>query len=210
MTADVRSELRRTWSNIASYSVAGYALNNGDQFLLDILLGPTAVGIYALGYLLGGGIAALVGEPVSGALGPRIFAEWQEGEDGHHRSRATANKAGRMILALSTVIAAGLLSAGYLGILRPINPSPDLGYVAALIALGTGIGTAASIVWQNLLYLQGRTRLLSLAAWITVTPTIVAVIVLTMAFGVVGTALATVVSYCLLAGLDWWMARSPA
>jgi O-antigen/teichoic acid export membrane protein len=205
----VREDLRQTWRNISSYSVAGYALNNGDQYLIGIILGPASVGVYSLAYTLGGGLIALVSEPVMGVYGPRIFRAWSGGPDGPALAKRIAYRT-TLLMAPATVLAVlGILVAGWLDLLHYITSAPNFETVALIITVASGFHAAAAGVLVNLLYLEKRTSYLSRAAWITVIVAVATLVGLTVPFGIVGAAWATLIAYVVLAALEWRYMRIP-
>ena len=194
-----RRELRESWRSLASYNLASNALNNGDQYLLALIAGPATVGLYSLGYMIGGGVVALVAEPVTGVIGPRIIRSWGSGGDGRERAYSMARSWALAIGVLGLTMAAGVWLAGYLGWLDFVSTNPDLRWIAAVVAAAIGFHIAASVSFQTILYLQRQTGLLSRSAWVALIVSVPAVVGLTLAFGVIGTAVATFVSYGVMA-----------
>jgi hypothetical protein len=195
----VRSDLKRTWRDISSYNIAAYALNNGDQYLIDLIVGPAGVGVYALGYTLGGGLIALVAEPVSGVLSPRIFRAWSNQDQGPSEAMRIAHHGIMMIATGSALACAAIILANMLGILHWITNSAELAPIAVIIAAASGINAAASLDFIPRLYLEDRAKLMSLIAWITVVIAAGSVVALTILYGVIGAAFGTLIAYVSLA-----------
>jgi O-antigen/teichoic acid export membrane protein len=205
--ADVRADLRRSWRSISSYNFATYALNNGDQYILDVIAGPAAVGVYSLGYVLGGGLVALLAEPVAGVLGPRIIREWSQEDSGPDRARRTARRGAIEILVGGLVLAGLLLVAGWIGLLSVVSSAHSLTAIAVIVAVAAAVHGASVLEFQNVIYLRGRSALLSRAAWVTLTLTAGAIVGLTVLWHETGTAVATLVGYSVLAILLGYYAR---
>ncbi len=202
-----REDLRRTWRSLSSYNIATYALNNGDQYLLGALRGPTLVGVYALGYTLGAGIVSLVAEPVIGILSPRMIREWESPDQGPQKAMSTALRGSLLLIFTGATLSVGVALAGGLGLLRFITPRTAVGGVAAIVALAMTAHNTSSLSFQSILFLRHRTRAMSNAAWVTVVLAIPAIAALTIAFGVIGTALATLFAYTLMALIQALLVR---
>ena len=204
----VRADLRGSWRQISSYSLAAYALNNGDQYILAIIAGPTAVGVYSLGYTVGGGVVSLFSGPVSGVLGPRVFREWEKGTEGRQRAIRLANRGALVVLALSIASAVAIAIAGALGWLDFVSKAPSLAPVAVIVALAVGLHMAATIRYPPIYYLRNRSGLLGRAAWYTLPPALIAIVVLSWKFTETGTAVATFFAYLIMAAIQRHYARS--
>lgn len=201
LDSPVREELAGTWAAVIRINLAGYALNNGDQYLIAALLGPSAVAVYAIGYSLGGGITSLVTAPLAGALGPRIVREWTAGEELRLVARRTARLGALASLGLGAVAAAAIGVAGLLGLLNLLLDAPELAAVAALIAVASAVHAASSIAYVPRLMASRQERRWSRATWWTVGSSVLLVPAMTLAFGLVGTAVATLLAYIELAAL---------
>jgi O-antigen/teichoic acid export membrane protein len=188
-----REDLKKTWRSLSSYNLASYALNNGDQYVLGIIKGPGLVGVYSLGYVLGAGVVSLVAEPLIGVLGPRMIREWESPDV--------------LLLVSGAILAVGLAVAGSSGLLRFVTKRAAIGGVAAIVAAAMTLHNASSLSFQSILYLRLKSALLSRAAWIAVAIAIPAIIGLTFALGVIGTALATLVAYLIMGLLQAFFVR---
>jgi O-antigen/teichoic acid export membrane protein len=202
-----REDLKKTWRSLSSYNLASYALNNGDQYVLGIIKGPGLVGVYSLGYVLGAGVVSLVAEPLIGVLGPRMIREWESPDDGPARAGSTALRGSVLLLVSGAILAVGLAVAGSSGLLRFVTKRAAIGGVAAIVAAAMTLHNASSLSFQSILYLRLKSALLSRAAWIAVAIAIPAIIGLTFALGVIGTALATLVAYLIMGLLQAFFVR---
>lgn len=202
-----RSELSRIWGATSALNIAGYALNNGDQYLIQMIAGPASVAVYALGYQLGGGAVNAVGMPLAGAISPRIVREWHLEGSGPPQATATARRAALVMLGSGIVITACLAVAGQFGILDHLTEASDFAFVAAVIALASSINLASSTAYSSLLFAQDRMREISGCSWVTVGISAIVVPLLTWYDGVRGTAIATLIAYVLLAIMLRYLAR---
>jgi O-antigen/teichoic acid export membrane protein len=192
------AELRATWGPVAAANVAGYALNNGDQYVLAGLRGPATVGVYALGYQLGGGIVGVLTTPVAGAFAPRIVKEWNDPDAGPRQSARSAALAAGAIVGLAMLTVPVLVVGAWLHVTRLVVHDRHLVPVAAIVALATGVHVASSVAYSSILIAAGRAATVSRISWVTVLVSAIAVPVLTATIGIVGTALATLVGYGLM------------
>jgi O-antigen/teichoic acid export membrane protein len=202
-----RDDLKATWRSLSSYNFASYALNNGDQYILGALKGPTVVGVYSIGYVLGAGIVSLVAEPVTGLLSPRIIKEWESPDKGPGKAKSTALRGSLLLLVTGAVLTTAIALAGGLGLLHFVTRRAAVGGVAAIVAAAMVVHNASALSFQSVLYLRKKTKLLSAAAWLTVVVAIPAILILTIAFGVIGTAIATLVAYAIMALIQGYLVR---
>jgi O-antigen/teichoic acid export membrane protein len=202
-----RDHLRGTWRSLSSYNVASYALNNGDQYLLGALRGPTLVGVYSLGYTLGAGIVSLVAEPLIGILSPRIIREWENPDEGPAKATSTSLRGSLFLVFAGAFLSTAIALAGGFGLLRFVTEKASVGGVAAIVGVALTLHNTSALSFQTILYLRRKTRLMSNAAWITVILAIPAIAGLTIAFGVIGTALATLFAYTLMAAIQGFLVR---
>lgn len=200
--ADVaRRELRQTWGPVARSNIAGYALNNGDQYVVAALLGTAAVGRYAVGYQLGGGLIGLLAGPVAGAMGPRIVDEWHDPAFGPALATASARRTALAISATTVAVLPVLVAIDLTGAGKLILRSSSLIPVACIVAIATGIHTVASVAYSPILLASGRIRAISRCSWATTLLGIVLVPALTAEWGLVGAAVATLLTYVFMAAL---------
>jgi O-antigen/teichoic acid export membrane protein len=205
--AATREHLKSTWRSLSSYNIASYALNNGDQYLLGALRGPTLVGVYSLGYTLGAGVVSLVAEPVIGILSPRIIREWENPDEGPKKATSTALRGSLLLLFTGAFLATAIAVAGGLGLLHFVTEKASVGGVAAIVAVALTLHNTSALSFQSVLYLRRKTRSMSNAAWVAVIVAIPAIIFLTIAYGVIGTALATLIAYAIVGLIQAFLVR---
>lgn len=177
-------------------AVASYALGYGDRYILDLLLGPVAVGIYTLGYQLGEGALELVSGPISSALLPRVVREWAAGD--HDEAWRTVRRGELAVLSASVAALPVVLVTDRAGLLDLVSPSPHLPTIVSLIAIAVGIQGTTKLSY-GLLLAQGRAAAANRCFWQVVVLSAVTVPILTARFEIVGTAVATVLGYGALA-----------
>ncbi len=61
-----------------------------DYFVVQAMLGPTAVATYTLGYQLGAGAVELLTAPITSAALPRVVTKWHEGDAGRAEAEHTS------------------------------------------------------------------------------------------------------------------------
>ena len=184
------------------HGLAVYLIWAGDRAVLNRLEGSAAVGRYHVAYLVGG-LAILFISAIYSAWGPIVFRAPEE-----HRWAALADTTA----AISRVAAAGaaLTAIGAplaLVVLAPARYEPlDLAVVSALIALAA-VPFVTYCSHLHILLWHGRTFVL---AWVTPLVALVNVganLALVPVLGLVGAAVATVISYALQATLVGVAAR---
>lgn len=181
---------------IGRLAAASYALGYGDRYVLDLILGPVAVGVYTLGYQLGEGGLELVSAPIASALLPRIVSEWTAGN--REEAWRTVRRGEVAVLGASLAALPVIFVADRLGLLRLVSPDRDLPIIVALIAIAVGIQGTTKLSY-GLLLAQGRPDAANRCFWRVVLLSAITVPPLTATWGVLGTALATVIGYGTLA-----------
>lgn len=194
----VLRDIRGIGTPIARLSVASYGLGYVDRYIVHWILGPSAVGVYTIGYTLGQGAIELVMTPVTTALLPRIVSEWVTASSGPDVAVRTARRAALFVLAVTCVAAPAILLLGEIGLLDPASHEGALGPVAALVAAAVGIHSVSRVCYALLLGAARSDRAMR-AFWQALALMAVAAPLFTWAWGIVGTAVATVVSYAFLA-----------
>jgi O-antigen/teichoic acid export membrane protein len=206
-TTRARDELRTLGRPLAWVAAATYLLAFADRFVVAAFLGPVAVGVYTLGYVLGQGLVEPVATPIVGALLPRVVAEWTDNARGPAVAMSTVRKGGLVLVAASAAVIPAIVVAERLGLLDLVSRDPDLPYVAGFVALGSGFYGIARLVYSPMLA-RRQTAAAATAYWLAVALGAVAVPALTAAWGIVGTAAATLVAYAALAALMVRAARN--
>ena len=204
-----RDELRSVGRPVTRQAFASYALGYADQYVLQPMRGPEAVGLYSIGYVLGQGVVEVAMTPIVAALTPRIIREVSQEDE--HVARRTTRNAALLLLGLGGLAMLAVVAANALGLLRYLTPkgaSPgQLALVTVLVAAATGLQGIVRLAYAVLLahratQAAARSFLITLGFAAVIVPTFIAL------GGVVGAALATLVATMLLATLMAWHARS--
>jgi O-antigen/teichoic acid export membrane protein len=205
-TPRARDELRTLGRPLAWVAAATYLLAFADRFVVAAFLGPVAVGVYTLGYVLGQGLVEPVATPIVGALLPRVVAEWTDSARGPAVAMSTVRKGGLVLIAASAAVIPAIAVAEWLGLLDLVSRDPDLPYVAGFIAVGSGFYGIARLVYSPMLA-RRQTAAAAVAYWLVVAFSALTVPIFTGMWGIVGTAAATLVAYAVLALLMVYTAR---
>jgi O-antigen/teichoic acid export membrane protein len=185
---------------IAITLLASYVLGYGDRYVVQGILGPAALGAYTIAYQLGEGVVEIFSVSISGALQPRIIAEWQEPTGGPMQAIRTAKRGAVAILLAAGCVAVALVIAGELGILTKLTDVPDVTPIATLVAIGMGFNGIVRV--STALFLaEGRPSRAVPVVWTTVGIAVVLVPLLTWLHGLAGAAVANLIVYVLLAVL---------
>lgn len=191
---------------VGRLSIASYALGYGDFFVVQAILGPAAVGVYNLGYQLGVGIVEVATTPITTVALPRIVSASQRGADGRREAERTALRLGAMVIGISVVAPLCLLALVPTGVYELISPDPALPIVAAIVAVAVGVQSLTRLGYGFLLA-SGRTNTALRSFLVAGAVNLIAAGILTWLFGLVGTAIATVIGYGLLATITIWTVR---
>lgn len=184
-----------TWLTVASYAMA-YA----DRYVISILLGPVAVGIYTVGYQLGEGALEVASAPLSSALTPRILREWGESPGGASVARRTRLRGSAAMAATSAAALPVFWLAHRLGMLRLVSPDDRVFPVACIVAVGVGANGIGRLAYAELLA-QGRAARALRAVAVAGVTSAIAIPTLTAWRGIVGAAVATLIGYVVLGGV---------
>jgi O-antigen/teichoic acid export membrane protein len=193
-----RAQARTLGRPIARLAVGSYALGYADRYVIAAVSGPSAVGIYTLGYTLGQGMLELVCTPITNALLPRIVAEWADHARGPRVAFATTRQASVVILVVSALTIPAVVVANQLGLLSLVSNNKDLAALTAIVGVATGIQMITRLAYA-LLLAQARTDQASRAFSLVVVLSAITVPALTVWYGIVGAAIATLIGYLVLA-----------
>jgi O-antigen/teichoic acid export membrane protein len=193
---------------VGRLSVASYTLGYADRYVIQLIAGTVPLGIYTLGYQLGEGALELVSSPVTNALLPRVISEWSDddAERGRRLAFTTVRRGGIVIVGVSALAVPAVFLADRLGLLRVVSPAPELPAIMAIVAVAVGLQGLTRLAY-GLLLAQGRPAEANRCFWQVVALSALTVPLATAAWGIVGTAAATLVGYGVLAGLMIRVAR---
>jgi O-antigen/teichoic acid export membrane protein len=199
-TPESRLVLRRIGRPMARLSIASYALGYGDRYIVAGMLGPRALGLYALAYQFGEGSLEVLSTPAASALQPRVIGEWNDPTRGPKVAFRTIRRAAVALSLLGIAAAPAFLLAGHFGILDLISTDDRFAVIAAIVAVGVGV-VGVGRLFGAVLLAQGAPERAVPAAWGVVLLSAAVVPALTYAWGVIGSAIATLIAYVVLTGL---------
>lgn len=180
------------------HTLAMYLLTAGDRFVLERLLGPTAVGRYHVAYTIGAiGILAIVA--VNNAWAPMIY----ESEEEPARQTYIITKTANAVIRLAGSLTAGIALAAPLALTLAAGQdyAPHLLVPVTVIV---SISTLAFLVYTlnaMMLFASQKTGIFTIAAPIAFAINILANLLLIPHYELVGAALATLLSYMTLAAV---------
>lgn len=208
LTDTHRGELRQVGRPITHQALASYALGYADRYVVQILRGPAAVGLYSIGYVLGQGVVEVAMTPITAALSPRIIREVADGDA--PVVRRTIRNGALALLGLGALAVVGIAVADALGLLDLLTPkgasTQELAIVSVLVALATVLQGIVRLAYAVLLA-HRDTRSAARSFLITLGLAAVAIPVATWFAGVIGAAAVTLASTAVLASLMTWYAR---
>lgn len=166
----------------------------GDRFVVSPMLGSGAVGRYQIAALIGSGMIALLGA-VNNVVAPSLY-----GTEPEDRALTLSLLSRRVLhLAVHLAILVGCISPYVISILAP----PSYGrHDLALLTLIICISPVPYAIYQGNVhgfFLEGRSRPLAWSTPVALGVTLGLVVAFTYALGIVGTSIASVLGYCVLA-----------
>ena len=207
-TDEDRRAARTIGRPVGQMSLASYSLGYGDYFVVQAMLGPTAVATYTLGYQLGAGAVELLTAPITSAALPRVVTKWHEGDAGRAEAEHTAVRLGGVILAITSVAVAAVFVLRPTGVFALISSDPRLPTITAIVAVAVGMQAITRLGYSFLLA-RGRTNWALRSFIFAGVLNLIAAVLLTYAFGLVGTAAATLLGYGSLALITVWAVKAP-
>ncbi|RKR76682.1 oligosaccharide flippase family protein [Frondihabitans australicus] len=183
---------------LALGSLAFFVLNAGDRIVIQRELGSVQVGRYQVAYTIGSAVVILLNF-TNNAWTPH-FAALKSDVSRYLLAMRSRDELYRLLVPI--VIAVTLASPLALRIVAPASyEQSGLTLVVLLVAL-TAFPVAASGAAQRLLVVQRRGKTVGLTAGIAAVVNIVVNLILVPPMGITGAAVATLVSYTLLAVLQ--------
>ena len=185
-----------------AHGIALYALSAGDRVVIQAVLGLESVGRYQSAYLAGAlGISLLVG--LNNAWAPIIH-----GADAARRWEVLTSTT-LVVVRVGALLAMGLALVAPIGmrVFVPASYGPDeLADVVAVVA-ASSVAYAVYLAAVHILFQEKRTRSLAFVTPLTAAINLGLNFILIDRLGLIGAALATVLSYAILAGLMHLAAR---
>jgi O-antigen/teichoic acid export membrane protein len=184
---------------LVPHSLATFLLVSADRVAIGRILGLDAVGRYQVAYAIGGfGVSIITA--LNQAWLPLLLGA--EREKRWEILRATS----RAVHRTGGLVAAAIALATPLGLLVAVPASygrGELVAVSAVVAFSI-LPYATSCTFFHAIFLEGRTKIMALAAPLAVLVNVAVNVALLHTTGLVGASIATVVSYAFLAGFAAW------
>lgn len=180
-------------------------LSIGDRFVIQMLLGSTAVGIYSVNYNLTAQAVGLANAALLVASFPILSYQWAQGQ--HAQARKTMTQITDLYLVFSLGMLGGTAVIGQSVVRLLLGPQFHEGYVVLLPALAGVLIWGVSVIGHKSLELAERTHLMVAAALAAALLNIVLNIVLIPRMGYIAAAYTTCASYLFYAVLVWCLAR---
>lgn len=175
-----------------------FVLNAGDRVIIQAVLGTVQVGRYQIAYVVGSVVLILLGF-VSSAWTPR-FAQQRDERARWALAEQSRNELYRLLV--PSILGITLGAPLMLRLVAPASFQPDgLLLVVFLVAL-SAFPVTASGATSRLLITHRRTVTLGVNSAVAAVMNIILNLVLVPVIGIVGSALATLVSFSLLAVLN--------
>jgi O-antigen/teichoic acid export membrane protein len=188
------------------YEIAGIVLSLGDRYVIEALMGSSAVGVYSATYNLCDYVQSTLIVSVASAIQPIYNRLWEE--EGRPATEAFLSRSLHYYVILTAPIIAGLSAVG--PELLPLLASAKYKEGSAIIpwVMAGMVMDGATVIFTAGLYIHKRTRvvwgLISLCAVVN----ILVNIALIPSLGLTGAALATLLAYGLLLLLGSFASRS--
>jgi O-antigen/teichoic acid export membrane protein len=184
---------------LVPHSLATFLLVSADRVAIGRILGLGDVGRYQVAYAIGGfGVSIITA--LNQAWLPLLLGA--EREKRWEILRSTS----RAVHRIGALVAAAIALATPLGLLVAAPASYGRGAlvaVSAVVAFSI-LPYATSCTFFHAIFLEGRTKIMALAAPLAVIVNVAVNVALLRATGLVGASIATVVSYAFLAGFAAW------
>jgi len=184
-----------------AFELAGIVLSLGDRYVLQVLLGPEAVGRYAAAYNFSDYVRMILFTSVAQALTP-IYSRLYE-ERGAQATSHFVERSLRVYLMLSAAVLAGMTAVGgnvltLLASDRYSTPQAVIPLVVAAMCIDGGMPFFSAGI-----YLRKRNHVIVPIVVAAAVLNIVLNLVLVPHMGIVGSAAATLVSYFFVTGAAW-------
>jgi O-antigen/teichoic acid export membrane protein len=187
---------------LVPHSLATFLLVSADRVAIGRILGLDAVGRYQVAYAIGGfGVSIITA--LNQAWLPLLLGAARE------RRWEILHSTSRAVHLIAALVAAAIAIATPLGLLVAAPASYGRGNlvaVSAVVAFSI-LPYATSCTFFHAIFLEGRTKIMALAAPLAVLVNVGVNVALLRATGLVGASIATVASYAFLAVFAAWAAQ---
>jgi O-antigen/teichoic acid export membrane protein len=190
---------------LAVSEIGVQTLAYSDRYVISLLLGAAAVGLYSTNYSIAEKLLILVQAPLIYAAHPQIVSNW---EHGHHAdTQRMVRNATRWLLILGLPLVAFTLVRGEMVSALLLGEAFLPGHVVIPIVATSILIYAASQYGHKSFELSKDTWVIAVSLIAAAVVNTVAVIALTLRFGYVGGAYATVLGYATYAGVTYVISR---
>ena len=182
---------------MAAYEVSGIIFSFGDRYIIQFMLGGAALGAYSAAYNLCEYVNSIMIESFSLALIPMFVRSWEE--QGSAPTRRFVEESLHFYILVTAGVVAGLAAVGG-DLLRLLaSEKYDAGAeVVSYVVAGMALGGVSSLLSAGL-YIHKKTGVLMLLVAAATALNLVLNVMLIPPFGIKGAAIATLVSYAVLA-----------
>jgi O-antigen/teichoic acid export membrane protein len=186
---------------LAVSEIGVQTLAYSDRYVISLLLGAAAVGLYSTNYSIAEKLLILVQAPLIYAAHPQIVSNWEHGL--HAETQRMIRNATRWLLVLGIPLVAFTLVRGEMVSALLLGEAFVPGHVVIPIVSTSILIYAASQYGHKSFELSKDTWVIAASLISAAVANILAVIVLTLKFGYIGGAYATVLGYAAYAGVTY-------
>lgn len=178
------------------YELSGVVLNVGDRYILDAMIGTTALGLYSAAYSLSQYVQSVFVSAIGMAIMPLYMRMWDE--EGAEKTAAFISRALRTYVLIAVPIVAGLSSVG--PELLPALASDryaSAGNVIPWVSGGMVVDGIASFLGAGL-FVHRKAHVIGFVVSASAILNVVLNLLLIRHLGLLGAAVATLASYSFL------------
>ncbi|MCJ0700103.1 oligosaccharide flippase family protein [Frigoribacterium faeni] len=183
---------------LALASLAYFVLNAGDRIVLQRLMGPDAVGQYQVAYVVGSSVILLLSFTNS-AWAPH-FAKMRDETARFALAMTARNEIYRLLNPI--IVALTLVSPFAMPILVPASFDPSSLTIVVFVVALTAYPATAGGASGRLLTIERRAKTLGVITGVAAAANVGLNLLLVPPLGILGAAVATVIAYSVLAGLQ--------
>ncbi len=193
-----REAARSVGRPLSQFAAVSYMLGYGDRFVIQAVLGPSAVAVYTLGYQLAEGALELILGPVNSATLPAVVRDSQADDQSRASARSLVIRISAGAVGLAILAPTVVLVGASLGLFDLILRDERLPIVAAIVAAAAALQGITRITY-GILLAQGRTRRALANYLVAGALGIGGCVLFAVQWGVIGAAWATLLGYGALA-----------
>lgn len=179
-----------------AYEMGGILLNLGDRYIIEFMLGPAALGLYSAAYNFCEYVSLILMVSIGQAIVPMYVHTWEE--RGEQATRQLVEQSLHFYILLGAAVVAGMAAVGedMLGFLAS-EKYREGAVIIPYVAAGMVIDGALAIVAAGL-YIHKKTKVLMILVVAAALLNVLLNVLLVPALGIVGAAVATLISYIVL------------